>query len=69
MSLFVNDVGNAEVLEMLYKGGVRLVALRSAGFNHIDLDRAKSLGMLVVNVPEYSPYSIADTHDCVDVSA
>lgn len=39
---------------------MRLVALRSAGFNHVDLEAAARLGLRVVRVPEYSPYAVAE---------
>lgn len=57
---FVNDRLTAETLERLSSGGVRLVALRCAGYNHVDLSAAKRLGIRVVRVPEYSPYSVAE---------
>lgn len=57
---FVTDKLSAPVLSVLSKNGTKLIALRSAGFNHIDLDAAKSLGLTVVRVPEYSPYSVAE---------
>ncbi len=57
---FVNDSLNAEVLTTLAGNGTRLLALRSAGFNHVDLPTAKALGLTVVRVPEYSPYSVAE---------
>ncbi len=57
---FVNDKVNAQVLEVLHAGGVRLVALRSAGYNHVDLAAASRLGIRVVRVPEYSPYAVAE---------
>lgn len=57
---FVNDRLNAETLESLATSGVRLVALRSAGFNHVDLETASRLGIAVVRVPEYSPHSVAE---------
>ena len=57
---FVNDTLDAAVLEMLYRNGTRLIALRSAGFNHIDLHAAESLGLTVVRVPAYSPYAVAE---------
>ncbi|PHN04669.1 2-hydroxyacid dehydrogenase [Flavilitoribacter nigricans] len=60
VSLFVNDDASAPVLEQLHEYGIRYVALRSAGYNHVDLQKAKSLGMKVANVPEYSPYAIAE---------
>lgn len=58
--IFVNDNANAEVLGLLAKQGVKLIALRSAGFNHVDLPKAKNLGIKVVRVPAYSPYSVAE---------
>lgn len=57
---FVNDCLNGDVLRSLKKSGVKLIALRSAGFNHVDLEVAKELGLKVVRVPEYSPYSVAE---------
>lgn len=58
--VFVNDKLTAPVLDQLYKKGVRLIALRCAGFNNIDLITADSLGITVVRVPSYSPESIAE---------
>lgn len=58
--VFVNDRLNAEVLRMLAKNGVRLAALRCAGFNNVDLVTAEKVGMTVVRVPEYSPYAVAE---------
>jgi D-lactate dehydrogenase len=60
VSLFVNDDGSAPVLEKLASFGIKYIALRSAGFNHIDLARARELGMRVANVPAYSPYAVAE---------
>lgn len=57
---FVNDRLDAACLRLLHAGGVRLIALRSAGFNHVDLAAAKALGLPVVRVPEYSPYAVAE---------
>ena len=57
---FVNDELHAEVLEMLAGGGVRLVTLRSAGFNQVDLRAAQRLGITVTRVPAYSPYAVAE---------
>jgi D-lactate dehydrogenase len=57
---FVNDRLDAEVLRQLHAGGVRLVALRSAGFNHVDLAAAAALGIAVGRVPEYSPHAVAE---------
>jgi D-lactate dehydrogenase len=60
VAIFTSDDADATVLDKLYLCGVRYVALRSAGFDHVDLAKAKSLGMRVANVPEYSPYSVAE---------
>lgn len=57
---FVNDDLGAATLEGLRAVGVELVALRSAGFNHVDLPAATALGMTVVRVPGYSPYAVAE---------
>ena len=58
--LFVNDVCDGPVLEALAAGGTRLVALRCAGFNNVDLARAAALGIPVVRVPAYSPHAVAE---------
>lgn len=57
---FVNDRLDASALGELAEGGVRLVALRSAGYNNVDLDAAARHGMVVVRVPEYSPHAVAE---------
>ncbi len=57
---FVNDQLDADVLQRLHAGGVRLLALRSAGFNHVDLAAAAALGIQVGRVPEYSPHAVAE---------
>ena len=58
--VFVNDKLTAAVLEKLYAKGIRLIALRCAGFNNIDLTAADKLGITVVRVPAYSPESVAE---------
>lgn len=60
---FVNDDINADVLEILKVNGVELIALRCAGFNNVDLKKAKDLDIKIVRVPEYSPYAVAE-HSC-----
>ncbi len=60
VSIFVNDDGSKEVLEKLAAFGVRFLALRSAGFNHVDIEKANALGILIARVPEYSPYAVAE---------
>lgn len=57
---FVNDVVNAAVIRRLAAGGTRLLALRSAGFNHVDVDAATEAGITVARVPAYSPYAVAE---------
>ena len=57
---FVNDRVDAEAIGNLAGGGVRLLALRSAGYNHVDLTAAAARGLRVVRVPEYSPYAVAE---------
>ncbi|HEK1687850.1 TPA: 2-hydroxyacid dehydrogenase [Pseudomonas putida] len=57
---FINDDLGAEVLHRLASGGTRLIALRSAGYNHVDLAGAAHLGLTVVRVPAYSPHAVAE---------
>jgi D-lactate dehydrogenase len=57
---FVNDQLDRSVLEQLAGQGTRLIALRSAGFNHVDLKAAARLGLTVVRVPAYSPHAVAE---------
>lgn len=58
--VFVNDVIDADTLGQLAAGGTRLVALRCAGFNHVDLAAARRLGIPVVRVPAYSPHAVSE---------
>jgi D-lactate dehydrogenase len=57
---FVNDHLDRPVLERLAANGTRLIALRSAGFNNVDLIAADELGLTVVRVPAYSPHAVAE---------
>lgn len=57
---FVNDRLDAATLDRLHPAGVRMVALRCAGFNNVDLAHAAQLGIAVGRVPEYSPYAVAE---------
>ncbi|TAL98198.1 MAG: 2-hydroxyacid dehydrogenase [Paraburkholderia sp.] len=57
---FVNDSVDAATLQALHAGGTKLIALRSAGYNHVDLAAAAKLGMPVVRVPAYSPHAVAE---------
>lgn len=58
--VFVNDRLDAPALTILAAGGTRIVALRSAGFNHVDLTCARALGITVSRVPAYSPHAVAE---------
>lgn len=58
--VFVNDTVDAAVLELLAAQGTRLVATRSTGYNQIDAVAAERLGIAVVRVSDYSPYSVAE---------
>ncbi len=57
---FVNDRLDAATLDILHGGGSRVIALRSAGYNHVDLTAAARLGLPVLRVPEYSPHAVAE---------
>ncbi|MGZ6309825.1 MAG: 2-hydroxyacid dehydrogenase, partial [Bdellovibrionota bacterium] len=57
---FTNDQLNRASLKILKEEGVRLIALRSAGFNHVDLQAAEDFGLKVVRVPAYSPHAVAE---------
>ncbi|GEO15461.1 2-hydroxyacid dehydrogenase [Microvirga aerophila] len=58
--VFVNDEVSADVLARLAAMGVRLVALRAAGFNNVDLEAARRVGVIVARVPAYSPHAVAE---------
>lgn len=58
--VFVNDVVNAEVFETLKSCGVKIVLLRCAGFNNVDLSAAAKNGIKVARVPAYSPHAVAE---------
>lgn len=57
---FVNDRLDSVVLHKLFTLGVTFIALRCAGFNQVDLATAKTLGIVVARVPEYSPHAVAE---------
>ena len=57
--VFVNDTVNAHVIDILCSLGVKLIALRCAGFNNVDVKHAKGK-LCVVRVPAYSPYAVAE---------
>lgn len=58
--VFVNDQVDATVIARLAELGVKIIATRSAGFNHIDLNAAQEHGITIVRVPAYSPYAVAE---------
>lgn len=58
--IFVNDTADAETIRLLAGMGVRLIALRCAGFNNVDLGAAARHGIVVVRVPAYSPHAVAE---------
>jgi D-lactate dehydrogenase len=58
--VFVNDRLDRDMLTTLAAHGTRLIALRSAGFNNVDIDAAADLDMTVVRVPAYSPHAVAE---------
>jgi D-lactate dehydrogenase len=58
--VFVNDVVNESVIKRLAKKDVKIIALRCAGFNNVDLEAAKSFGIKVCRVPAYSPEAVAE---------
>ncbi len=57
---FVNDRLDSKTLRVISASGTRLIALRSAGFSHVDMESAHDLGLRVVYVPEYSPHAVAE---------
>lgn len=58
--VFVNDRVDRAVLEVLAQADVRLLALRCAGYNNVDLAAAEELGIAVVRVPAYSPHAVSE---------
>lgn len=57
---FVNDDISKPVVEILHDCGIRLILMRCAGFNNVDLRAAKDCGITVLRVPAYSPYAVAE---------
>ena len=58
--VFVNDQIDAEAIQQLKENDVKLIALRCAGFNNVDIESASKAGIKVVRVPAYSPYAVAE---------
>lgn len=63
--LFVNDMANEKILNILAQGGIKTIAMRCAGYDRVDLHAAESLGLKVVRVPAYSPRSVAEHALCL----
>jgi D-lactate dehydrogenase len=57
---FVNDTLSAEVIATLKDCGVKIIAMRCAGYNNVDLKAAADAGIKIVRVPSYSPHSVAE---------
>ena len=57
---FVNDIVNTEVLQRLAELNIKLVVMRCAGFNNVDVEAATARGICIARVPEYSPYAVAE---------
>lgn len=58
--IFVNDEATSEVLEKLAEYDIKVIALRCAGFNNVDIQQAQQLGINICRVPEYSPEAVAE---------
>ncbi|MGL5006616.1 MAG: 2-hydroxyacid dehydrogenase [Plesiomonas sp.] len=58
--IFVNDTADREAIQILAQQGIKLIALRCAGFNNVDLAAAAEFGIAVVRVPAYSPEAVAE---------
>ncbi|MFD2167418.1 2-hydroxyacid dehydrogenase [Thalassotalea euphylliae] len=58
--IFVNDTADKHVLEKLASFGIKVIALRCAGFNNVDIEAAQQLGLQICRVPEYSPEAVAE---------
>ena len=60
ISIFANDDASAPVIQSLKKNAVKYIAVRAAGYDNVDIDAANKAEIVVANVPDYSPYSIAE---------
>ena len=58
--VFVNDEVNRETIAQLAEHGIQIIATRTAGYNHIDLDAAEAFGVTIVRVPAYSPNAVSE---------
>ena len=60
IAIFAGDDASTAVIEKLYVAGVRYIAVRAVGYDNVDIKKAEQLGIAVANVPEYSPYAVAE---------
>ena len=60
MCAFVNDTIDKECIDALNGIGIKFISLRSAGYNHVDINRCLELDIKVCYVPDYSPFSVAE---------
>jgi D-lactate dehydrogenase len=60
LCLFVNDKGDKQIISELKSYGVKLILLRCAGFNNIDVEAAAEAGIKILRVPAYSPEAVAE---------
>lgn len=58
--VFVNDTVDTAVISSLKEYGIKLIALRCAGFNNVDIQQAEQSGITIARVPAYSPYAVAE---------
>jgi D-lactate dehydrogenase len=58
--IFVNDTVNKDVITILQENGIKIIALRCAGYNNVDIVTANTMGIVVVRVPSYSPEAVAE---------
>ena len=56
----MNDTADSNVIRMLSLFGVKMIAMRCAGFDRVDTNAAKAHGITVARVPAYSPYAVAE---------
>ena len=60
ISIFTSDTVDEDILKLLHSYGVKYITLRSVGYDHVNIDKATKLKIKVANVPEYSPFAIAE---------
>ncbi len=60
ISIFTSDDASADVLKILHNNATKYIAIRATGHDNVDIDKANDLGMQVANVPDYSPFAIAE---------